>query len=302
MFHYIIVLPAKANNIPHIPRDLPLVFDIPRDPPPVFDIPRDPPLVFDNPTWQVARLGVSMTYNRASLNLLMKDEKISTMVLNRCSARSLLILLRTNRSINAIVTAYIKKAYDVNIILRRYFTDPLSFRLLQAYTGTIISGSTALQFFDRDFYPESDLDVYAPKAWGKEVGHFLLRAGYVFVPSQSQHHTFDGEMQERRVVDATATYGNFRGIAGVFNFMKIAPGGTMLKVQLMVAVRSPMDVILRYHSSMSPLFPFVNIPLQDAYSCGDERHYFRESLLPIPSCYARRTFLPRLYLPTGCRD
>ena len=254
------------------------------------DIPRVPPssfLVSDNSTWQATQLDTSIAYHHAPLNLIMNNEKISTVILNRCSTKSLVLLLRTNRSINASVTAYIEKTYNIYRILRRYFADPLSFRYLQAYTGTVISGSTALQFFDRSFYPESDLDIYAPKAWGKEVGHFLLHAGYVFVPSKSQHPTFDSEMQQKQVVTATGTYGNFKGIAGVFNFAKVAPDSTMLKVQLMVAVRSPMDVILRYHSSMSALFPFVNTSLQDVYSCGDERHYFRESLLPIPSCYTR---------------
>ena len=179
------------------------------------------------------------------------------MILDRCSARSLVLLLRTNRSLNAIVTTYIKRTYDLYPILLRYFTDPLSFRYLQAYTGTLISGSTALQFFDRSLYPESDLDLYVPKSWAKEVGHFLLRAGYRFSPRRSQHPTFYIAIRAKRVVDATAAYGHFRGIAGVFNFKKIASDGTKLKIQLMVAVRSPMEVILRYHSSMSTLFPSV---------------------------------------------
>ena len=221
--------------------------------------PQSAPLTPNIPAWPgVHPQDAPILSNNTPLILVMNNNDISTMILDRCSARSLVLLLRTNRQVNTIVTAYIKKTYDIYRFLCRYFTDPLSFRYLQAYTGTVISGSTALQFFDRGFYPESDFDIYVPKAWGSEVGHFLLRAGYVFAPRKSQHPTFDSEMRTKRVVNATATYGNFRGIAGVFDFEKVAPDGTKLKIQLMFAVRSPMEVILRYHSSMSISCRIVN--------------------------------------------
>ena len=188
---------------------------------------------------------------------MLMNERVGLTVLGYCTAKSLVLLLRTNQSVNALVAIYIKRAYDIHKVLSQYFPDPLSFRYLQAYTGTVISGSTALQFFDRSFYPESDLDIYAPKAWGKEVGCFLLRAGYAFVPHQKQHPNFESALFARRVVSAIAVYGNFKGIAGVFNFVKTAPDGRMLKIQLMVAVRSPIEVILRYHSSMLISFIFV---------------------------------------------
>ena len=188
---------------------------------------------------------------------MLTNERIGVMVLGYCTAKSLVLLLRTNHSVNTLIAVYIKRAYDIHRVLRQYFTDPLSFRYLQAYTGTVISGSTALQFFDRSFYPESDLDIYAPKAWGNEVGRFLLRAGYAFVPHRSQHPNFDTAVFARRVVSATAVYGNFKGIAGVFNFVKTAPDGRTLKIQLIVAVRSPIEVILRYHSSTLNSFLFM---------------------------------------------
>ena len=48
------------------------------------------------------------------------------------------------------VLAYNRIAYNINKLLLRYFTDDQiePFRLLQDKTGTLISGSAALQFFD----------------------------------------------------------------------------------------------------------------------------------------------------------
>jgi hypothetical protein len=58
------------------------------------------------------------------------------------------------------VKDYFARAFNIEKRLSRYFDDPKSFRKLQAETLTVISGSTALQFFQRNFYPESDLDLY----------------------------------------------------------------------------------------------------------------------------------------------
>lgn len=129
----------------------------------------------------------------------------------------------------------------------------MAFRYLQACTGTVISGSTALQFFDRSFYPESDLDIYVPMAWRLKVGHYLSEQGYRFVPNSIQHPNYDVAVSERRVITATARYGNLRGIAGVFTFKKRGADGEERKVQIMVAVRSPIEVIFRFHSSMSKI-------------------------------------------------
>jgi hypothetical protein len=44
---------------------------------------------------------------------------------------------------------WLPAGYNIEHHFGRYFDDPLSFRVLQAQTGTIVSGSNALQFFER---------------------------------------------------------------------------------------------------------------------------------------------------------
>jgi hypothetical protein len=56
--------------------------------------------------------------------------------------------------------SYVRRTININRILKRFFPEPDVFRVLQRQTGTLISGSQALQFFDRTFYPESDLDLF----------------------------------------------------------------------------------------------------------------------------------------------
>ena len=71
-------------------------------------------------------------------------------------------------------------------------------------------------------------------------------------------------ISEDHVVNAVALYGNLQGIAGVFTFKKENSDGEELKVQIMVAVRSPMEVIFRFHSSMSEWLLLIHNIIPDS--------------------------------------
>lgn len=195
-----------------------------------------------------ARLQYSLFLDKIVTNDLLYD-----LIFNACSATSLVRLLRTCQALRLSVKDYISRAFNINILLARYFTDPMEFCRLQPCTGTLISGSTALQFFDRSYYPGSDLDLYVPLAWRKSVGRYLLDQGYMFVPNRTPKSIFASAVKEKRLLTNKGVYGNFKGITAVFTFRKHSTHGEELQVQVIVAVRSPMEVILRFHSSMSDI-------------------------------------------------
>lgn len=183
------------------------------------------------------------------LDRIIVNEIIYDTIFDACSAKALVLLLRTCQTIHSSVKNYLKRAYNVERVLRRYFSDPMAFRYLQACTGALVSGSTALQFFDRSFYPESDLNVYVSMPWRIQLGQFLIAAGYCFEHDSLQHPDFSVAVSEPRVLTATAMHGKFKGIAGVFTFTRKQSDGSKLRVQIIVAVRSPVEVILRFPSS-----------------------------------------------------
>ncbi|OCH90000.1 hypothetical protein OBBRIDRAFT_693748, partial [Obba rivulosa] len=159
-------------------------------------------------------------------------------------------LARTCRAAHDIVCSYVSHAFSVEALLLRFFPDPLAFRSIQARTGTLISGSAALQFFDRDHYPEADLDLYVYMRARYEVGAFLLAAGYKFEPNSNQNPNFNIAVSDPKLLTRSGGY-TMRGVASVLTFRKpsAAPGREDLKVQMIIAARAPMEVVLGFHST-----------------------------------------------------
>ncbi|KAG1756597.1 uncharacterized protein EDB91DRAFT_1332401 [Suillus paluster] len=102
------------------------------------------------------------------------------------------------------VTRFYRPAYNINRHLSRYFPDPLEFCSLQARTGLDISGSNALQFLDRSFYPKSDLDLYAHPGHVYEAMEWLEFVGYNFEPDSNQDQDEDWHNEVSAEWDDTA--------------------------------------------------------------------------------------------------
>ena len=234
-------------------------------------------------------------------------ELIAHPIYDRLSAAALVRLSSTCRTAHASIQAYIGIAFNIDRLLSRFFPTATpgcsttcahdhthteehararAFRSLQAATGTLISGSSALQFFDRKVWPESDLDLYAFARHRREVGRWLLAEGYRYKPAKFQHPNFEVEVKQC-VVDRPNGIYSMPGVLAVFTFVKPLPqpGPTVppmrtaspiegvisateseasdeegeeggppkeLKVQIIVAKTAPMEVILGFHSSEPP--------------------------------------------------
>jgi hypothetical protein len=115
---------------------------------------------------------------------------------------------------------------------------------MQSLTGTLISGSVALQFFNRMTWPSSDLDIYVHRTSAALAVMFIVHNGYTFDPRKSQNKDIFKQLSESTRDRAPSYLG--RGIADVLDFHK----GDK-KIQVIVATNTPMEIILAFHSSMS---------------------------------------------------
>ena len=161
------------------------------------------------------------------------------------------------------------RTFDINDHLKHFFDDPFSFQVVQARTNAIVGGSNALQFFDRNRYPHSDLDVYVSgTASTIEVVDYLQGCGYEFSPTDGQlrNGSFSnylarvaGFSLEDGYVDTSVSkwhrWSDIRAYGrGVLNFFKAARFAVegpdhRLHVQIICGSNCPVEAVLSYHSS-----------------------------------------------------
>jgi len=177
---------------------------------------------------------------------------------------------KLSRDARIAVQAYEQYTFSPNKLLRRFFYDPLGFRSLQARTGTLISGSQALQLLGRCRWPDSDLDIYVWKESALEVCAWIKDEGYTYKPLYFQTNDLEQtlksniyqvlmkdpvpidqlhEDEAEEILEDIALY-NHNSISNVINFEKDI-GSKVLKTQVVIAKYSPLEMILSFHSSAS---------------------------------------------------
>ena len=168
-------------------------------------------------------------------------------------------------------------------------------------TGMFISGSVALQFFNRSLYPSCDLDLYLSVRDVQEVSEWLRGVGYQFDNCPFDTH-------EDAVYEAcSGTPAPNSGFASskprgyeladfVLTFYKHAPEQHVM-IQLIASARSHIELVLHFHSS--ELSPYC-CTICSSYrgSVRDEHHHSRTGLLPVPACYSGRAPRYELSLPS----
>ncbi len=171
-------------------------------------------------------------------------------IFSYCSPRELLRLSRVCRNARVAVQDYMRRVFDVDRRLRYFFADATAFRSLQARTGTLISGSFALRFFERSDVPFG-LDLLVHPQHRHEVGRWLIKAGYDFKPAPHQDREFESTIFKITSVGARDLHA-LDGIASRLQFQRPLLGSSDKAprfVQMVVAESTPMEVVLSSHSS-----------------------------------------------------
>lgn len=194
------------------------------------------------------------------------------------------------------VNNFNQRAFRIEQVLAPFFDQKEidELRLLQYRTGILISGSTALQFFDLVVYPDSDLDLYVELRHCRPLAEFLADVGYQFQPTPRQRSTFDEALAFTLSLNFAGTqnlhdeeedfqgYVN-NGIASVYNFSRGSK-----RIQVITSHTCSMDVILSFHSSVFfftiPSRDTVNTQLSPSSLCHEYHHLF-SCVCPLSSRY-----------------
>lgn len=73
---------------------------------------------------------------------------------------SIIALTRTCRKLSTLYQSLIPRQWNVDRLLGRFVRNPQLFRSQMGRCDALVSGSAAIQFFDRVFWKEADLDIY----------------------------------------------------------------------------------------------------------------------------------------------
>jgi len=210
----------------------------------------------------------SSTVGPAFILAVLQEASLYQRFLSHLSPVSVLCLRQTCSIAHKVVNNFTNLAFDINKHFEAFLVNPIEFRSLQARTGTVVSGSNALQFFDRTCYEGSDMDAYVHPGHALEVGLWLIKKEeYTFIPHYSQSNlTFEAliakddvnftsprSYKEHRGPANPCNYFNeyrFTGVDGVYNFVRIVKGNYK-RIQVMLTKYNPLDVILHFHSSKS---------------------------------------------------
>jgi hypothetical protein len=155
-------------------------------------------------------------------------------ILNPLDCKDLGVLAAVNRDMQQVVKNFKGRAFTVERILAKYFNhqEIQQFKAMQVCTGTVISGSTAVQFFHRSVWGKSDLDLYVEEPFAAECGRFVVHCGYT--PGLCSINKFGNE-------------GGDYGLESIHSIQDFTKGP--LKVQIIATESSVMKTILGFHSS-----------------------------------------------------
>ena len=73
---------------------------------------------------------------------------------------AIISLTQTCKTFSSLYQNLLPLQWNIDRTLRRFVRDPQALRSQMAKCEALISGSVALQFFERVVWPESDLDIY----------------------------------------------------------------------------------------------------------------------------------------------
>ncbi|KAF7976046.1 hypothetical protein HWV62_7954 [Athelia sp. TMB] len=184
--------------------------------------------------------------------------ELMRVVLADCSTNEIISFRKTCKIANKAVHGFELVAFNIDWLLKRFLDSPDMFRKMQARTGTVIGGTTALAFFERTTHEEASMDIYVNPGHSYEVArHLTDMQGFSYHPfgsANSQEFTYDSRDGESDRLEANhrqeSVYA-IRAIDNVHRFTKGEEGRGLREIFLIKTTRSPLHAILNSHSTMN---------------------------------------------------
>ncbi|TFK85004.1 hypothetical protein K466DRAFT_601544 [Polyporus arcularius HHB13444] len=216
---------------------------------------------------------------------------------------------RVSQRTAAAVQFYMKRAWDLDTYLHRWFDPPLVHDFYDRLdeNNAIVSGSAVLRFLQRAApYPNSDLDVYVPLPGLLDMGRWLQQIGYRYKPrGGGPLLLFDVAaltLPSRWMVsrkNAPQSYNTlmFPTLYEVFDFER-PEDPVRSRVQVIAVEGDPREHVLTFHSTVvmnfftgtyvASLFPMSTFHAYIAWACRSSGYADYRSTASWEAKYRKR--------------
>jgi len=204
----------------------------------------------------------SLYISRYELFLFSLRNPLLLYLLSFLDVDTICTLAKVSRRLRAFCGYFSADAWNIDKFLRPWFSNLHGFRQVLHSCGAIISGSQALQFFNRVRYPTSDMDIYVRMTGLLQLTRWLLGQGYRRDTSNgiaglAYLTSAEGTVLGDRDFFQTQRKKNKRqgNITGIYNYVnlleEVSHPGERRYVQVIVLAVDPIEHILfDYHSSV----------------------------------------------------
>ncbi|KDR72124.1 hypothetical protein GALMADRAFT_213556 [Galerina marginata CBS 339.88] len=240
---------------------------------------------------------------------------------------SIILVGKVSVRLRAVYRWFCNQAWNPCKVYEDWFAQSArQFRYQLHHTGAIVSGSIALQFFDRVQYPNSDMDIFVRTGGAEYICQWILCEGYRYGHDLSDTYygqVVDAELKgaNQKCVTNSSSFEN--AVLAVHNFTKLVgrrDGSVhLMTVQVIVVDVDPVEhVLFDFHSSAVmnfitsteavSIFPAATFLDRVSYICKIRAESIERCEL-WKSKYAKRgyrmvgaeSFSESKSLPLGCR-
>ncbi|KAJ3494879.1 hypothetical protein NLJ89_g10719 [Agrocybe chaxingu] len=170
---------------------------------------------------------------------------------------TVLILSKVSHVVQEVCRSYTCEAWNIYGLSHEWFPDPIGFQAAMHVSNAVISGSLALQYFNRERYPGCDMDVYLRVAGADLLGRWFKGQGYRKSLDSESYYICNSTTPAIRLIESSSVENMCRlrnGILEVRNYIKflVRTDHTVRKMQvqmIIVDIEPIHHILFEYHST-----------------------------------------------------
>lgn len=222
------------------------------------------------------------------------SSRIAVVLIRYLDIQDILRLASLNVHAHSCIAMIHSDIWNIDRTLRRWFDAPKLFRQVLDLSRGVVSGSAVLQFFDRSYFPGSDLDIFVTDERRHYFDTFLLSQDYritLNISLQIPHHNRHDNDQDPEY-NFESRSNTTPSMINLTNFISVR-NGRQSKVQIIAVQGNLISHILDFHSSEFLSQRRTLFILMCLYSMCHELHDRVASYLDLPPF---DVYIPSLFL------